>query len=267
MTPAGGARAVPAGGGSSPPLPGGSGNIRPAGTMTGLREARWTGTGGCRQHLPTPHPRKRVSGAELRRSFAAASAAVERRQGSALAFSARHIRRCGHCPNASVGVPPPFVAGSEPKRSLRRSKIADRAPAARPFFLSVVASKTRARRRRGNAGAFSSPALRGRGTMRSMVEGAPLPPRCRAVPPPRSRGGMQRRRDMRSRRNATSRRNAPPAKKTSSSGAASNRARPRLTPRMSRRTGSTATRSNSGANARSGRASGIGAALVSRPAA
>jgi hypothetical protein len=96
-TPAGGARAVPAGGGSSPSLPGGSGDIRPAGTMTGLREARWTGTGGGRQHLLTPHPRKRVSGAELRRSFAAASAAVERRQASALAFSARRICRCGHC--------------------------------------------------------------------------------------------------------------------------------------------------------------------------
>ena len=47
---------------------------RPAGTMTGLRGARWTGTGNSASQEARP------SGAELRRWLAAASAAVERRQ-------------------------------------------------------------------------------------------------------------------------------------------------------------------------------------------
>jgi len=99
VTPAGGARAVPAGGGSSLPLPGGSGDIRPAGTMTGLRgnsldwdrkervtpATKARDLSNHRDRALRPGPRKRVSGAELRRSLAAASAAVERRQASALA--------------------------------------------------------------------------------------------------------------------------------------------------------------------------------------
>jgi hypothetical protein len=97
VTSAGGAKAVPAGGGSSPPLSGGSGTIRPAGMMTGLRghsldwdrKERVTPVESARSFEPSgscvrPSPRKRVSGAELWRSLAAASAVVERRQASAL---------------------------------------------------------------------------------------------------------------------------------------------------------------------------------------
>ena len=99
-TPADGARAVPAGGGSSLPLPGGSGDIRPAGMMTGLRgnsldwdrKERVTpaknahGLSNHRGRTLRPGPRKRVAGAELWRSLAAASAVVERRKASALRF-------------------------------------------------------------------------------------------------------------------------------------------------------------------------------------
>jgi hypothetical protein len=52
-------------------------------------------------------PRKRVAGVERRRSVAAASAAVERRQASALRFSARRIPLGAAVAYASVGVSPP----------------------------------------------------------------------------------------------------------------------------------------------------------------
>ena len=56
---------------------------RPAGTMTGLREARWTGTGAMQLTPAKAASQEARSGAERRRWFAAASAAVERRQASA----------------------------------------------------------------------------------------------------------------------------------------------------------------------------------------
>src|SRR5579863_10516687 len=132
VTPTGGARAVPAGGGSSLPFSGGSWDIRPAGKMTGLRETpldwdrkervtpakKARGLSNHRDRALRPSPRKRVAGAELRRSFAAASAAVERRQASApsLSSSARRGGWEGGAPHPSmriigyapVGVSPPF---------------------------------------------------------------------------------------------------------------------------------------------------------------
>ena len=78
VTPAGGARAVPAGRGSSPPLPGGFGNTpgrhydRSAiGSLDWDRRRR---SNGRRNRVPGS-----ASGAERRRWFAAARAAVERR--------------------------------------------------------------------------------------------------------------------------------------------------------------------------------------------
>src|SRR5512132_2530049 len=51
--------------------------------MTGLREARWTGTGEMQLTPAKAASQEARSGAERRRWFAAASAAVERRQASA----------------------------------------------------------------------------------------------------------------------------------------------------------------------------------------
>jgi hypothetical protein len=56
---------VPAGGGSSPSDSGGLG-IMPAGTRTGVRGARWTGTGSARV---TPVEKREVSAPRLGRAY------------------------------------------------------------------------------------------------------------------------------------------------------------------------------------------------------
>ena len=67
------------------------------------------------------HPnRKRVSGAELWRSLAAARAVVERRQASALRFSARRIRKMRRLEDTFVGVPPPFFLPEASRNEVRR---------------------------------------------------------------------------------------------------------------------------------------------------
>src|ERR1700733_4199900 len=95
VTPVDGARAVPAGGGSSPLLPGGSGKTPgrhdDRSATLSLDWDRWV------RVTPALEPKSQEarSGPELRRWLAAASAAVERRQVSALRFSARRSRCCG----------------------------------------------------------------------------------------------------------------------------------------------------------------------------
>jgi hypothetical protein len=65
---------------------------RPAGTMTGPREARWTGTGEMQLTPAKAASQEARAGAERRRWFAAASAAVERRQASAPLPALSHAR-------------------------------------------------------------------------------------------------------------------------------------------------------------------------------
>ncbi len=224
VTPADAAGAVPAGGGSSPPLPGGSGELRPAGTMTGLRgnpldwdrKERVTpavtheragfpdhALQSVRSFEPSgpcarPSPRKRVSGAELWRSLAAASAVVERRQASALRFQRAprplptlprkrgrgkedKARRIG---NTFVGVPLPFICRKRVAKKLFRSLICETGcngslricfVASYLLLVGIARARTKTRREKEEACLFPVILRRPRSGPRRATARAPRP--------------------------------------------------------------------------------------------
>jgi hypothetical protein len=138
VTPTDGAGAVPAGGGSSPPLPGGSG--RKPGRQhdrSATKSLDWDRRGRVTP-ASTLRPRK-CAGVERQRWFAAASAAVERRQASrarsVVVWQHAAAWRGGTLEVAPAGVPLPFfrsrrkgthrwISSAEPSAKARRGAVA-----------------------------------------------------------------------------------------------------------------------------------------------